>query len=112
MAVSELTWISSSRPKEIENFWIQEYPEIDIASNKIKLLEENGYTLIGYFYLNQDSWIENYYKPIEKRFVTFLNQNNHTKLAKKVVEEYKTEIDFYLRFKEYFNYGFYIAKKD
>ena len=112
LAVSEITWITQSRPKEIEDFWKKEYSEVDIASNKIKQLEKNGYTLIGYFYLSQDSWIENYYKPMEARFETFLKRNNNSELARKVVEDNKAEIDLYQKYKDYYSYGFYIARKN
>jgi len=112
LAVSEITWITQSRPKEIEDFWEKEYSEVDIASNKIKQLEKNGYTLIGYFYLSQDSWIENYYKPMEARFETFLKRNNNSELARKVVEDNKAEIDLYQKYKDYYSYGFYIARKN
>jgi SAM-dependent methyltransferase len=112
LAVSEITWITQSRPKEIEEFWNVEYPEIDTASNKIKQLENNGYTLVGYFYLSQDSWIETYYKPMQARFEKFLKRNNHSELARKVVEEHQAEIDLFQKFKDYYSYGFYIARKN
>lgn len=112
LAVSEITWITQSRPKEIEEFWNSEYPEVDIASNKIKQLESNGYSLVGYFYLSQDSWIETYYKPMQARFENFLKRNNNSELARKVVEDNQAEIDLYQKFKEYYSYGFYIARKN
>lgn len=112
LAVTEITWITNSRPGEIEDFWTQAYPEIDTASNKIKILENNGYSLAGYFYLKQDSWIENYYKPMEARFKPFLERNNHSDLAKKVVDENNAEIELYRKYKEYYSYGFYIARKN
>lgn len=112
LAVSEITWTTNARPKEIEEFWTQEYPEIDKASNKIKQLESNGYTLVGYFYLTENSWIENYYKPLEAKFEDFLRQNDNSELAKKVVEEHKMEMNLYLKYKSYYSYGFYIARKD
>lgn len=111
LAVSEITWITQSRPQEIERFWKAEYPEIDVASNKIKKLESNGYSLVGYFYLSQDSWIKNYYRPMEDRFEAFLKRNNNSELSRKVVDDYKAEIDLYEKFKDYYSYGFYIAKK-
>ncbi|MEN8201322.1 MAG: class I SAM-dependent methyltransferase [Bacteroidota bacterium] len=112
LAVSEITWITSSRPKEIESFWKLEYPEIDLASNKIKILEDKGYTLAGYFYLKQNSWTVNYYKPMEERFESFLERNNNSELARKVVQENKAEIELYDKYKDHYNYGFYIAKKN
>jgi len=112
LALSEITWITNSRPKEIEEFWVQEYPEIDTASKKITLLEENGFTLAGYFNLSKESWIETYYKPMEARFESFLIRNNNSKLARKVVEDNKAEIRLYQKYKDYYSYGFYIARKN
>ncbi|MFV0238276.1 MAG: class I SAM-dependent methyltransferase [Flavobacteriales bacterium] len=112
LAVSEITWTTLSRPKGLEDFWKQEYAEVDTAASKIKILENNGYTLVGYFCLEENSWIENYYKPMESRFEDFLKRNNNTDLAQKIVEENKVEMDFYKKYKDYYSYGFYIAKKN
>lgn len=112
LAVSEITWISNSPPKELEEFWKQEYPEIDTASNKIKILESHGYTLTGYFYLKPESWIHNYHEPLESNFEAFLKRHDYSDLAKKVVEENLVEIELYKKYKDHFSYGFYIARKD
>jgi len=110
LAVSEITWLTDKRPEEIEKHWNSEYPEIDTASNKFKVLEKNGFTPAGYFYLPQSSWLENYYKPIEARFSDFLKRHDHSKAAEKIVENEKKEIQIYKKYKEYLSYGFYIAK--
>ncbi len=112
LAVSEITWLTSTRPKELDKFWTGEYSEIDTASNKIRILEDNGYTLTGYFILNDSSWINNYYEPMEARFEAFLNRNNYSDSAKALVEEHKDEIQLFHDFKDYYNYGFYIARKN
>lgn len=111
LCVSEVTWITDSRPKELEDIWMKEYSEMDKASSKIKILEDNGFTLVGYFYLKQDSWIKNYYEPIKERLLKFLEQHNNSERAKAVVKEYKTEIEYYQKYKDYYSYGFYIARK-
>ncbi len=110
LAVSEITWITNSRPKEIEDFWSREYPAIDLASNKIKILEDCGYVLAGYFYLGASSWIENYYQPMEARFEAFLERNNHSVEAKNLVEEHQREIELHLMYKDFYSYGFYIGQ--
>ena len=111
LCVSEITWISDSRPRKIEEFWKAEYPEIDRASKKINVLENNGYTLMGYFILPQKSWIQNYYQPLEKRFGEFLNRHGHSEAAIRVIASYTEEIRLYHTFKAYYSYGFYIARK-
>jgi len=42
LVVSEITWITDSRPPELQKYWASEYPEIDVASLKIAVLERNG----------------------------------------------------------------------
>ncbi|MFO0361933.1 MAG: hypothetical protein ACK500_08900 [Flavobacteriales bacterium] len=112
LTVSEITWITPQKPKEIEEFWQAEYPEVDTASRQIKQLEDNGYTPVEYFYLGQDSWIENYYKPVQLKFDDFLKHNNQSDLVRKVVQDALAEIDLYLKYKEYYSYGFYIARNN
>ena len=80
--------------------------------SKIAQLEKHGYTLAGYFYLGQDSWMESYYTPLQARFDAFLERNHHSDLAQKVVEAYQAEINFYRQFKAYYSYGFYVAQKN
>ena len=111
LAVSEITWTTNSQPKEIEEYWNKEYPEIDTASNKIRILEENGYSPVGHFILSQNSWMDNYYIPMEKRFSAFLEKHNNSEMARNIVEEHKEEIRKYQKYKDYYSYGFYIAKK-
>ncbi|MBL7472240.1 class I SAM-dependent methyltransferase [Robertkochia sediminum] len=112
LAVSEITWITENRPKAIDDFWNTEYPEISRASKKIKQLEDNGYTLAGYFYLPPESWNDSYYAPMEARFDDYLERNDHAEAAREVVDENRREIALYNEFKDFYSYGFYIARKD
>lgn len=111
IAVSEITWTTNSRPAEIEEHWKKEYPQVDTASNKMKVLEENGFSPVGYFYLPESSWINNYYKPIEDRFDKFLTRHKNNELAQGIVETEKDEIRKYRAYKDNLSYGFYIARK-
>jgi len=112
IAVSEITWITAERPVKIEDFWKTEYPEIDRASGKIQILEENGYSLAGYFYLNKNSWLEKYYYPLEASIEGFLKRHPQKELADKIVKDCKAEQKLYETYSDYFSYGFYVAKKE
>lgn len=112
IALSDITWTTNSRPKEIEHFWNEAYPEIDIATNKIKILEYNGFSLMGYFILNKNSWRRNYYQPLEKGFGNFLKRNSYSKDAQKVIQEHQSEIQLYEKYGDFYNYGFYIGRKN
>ncbi|MEE4195036.1 MAG: SAM-dependent methyltransferase, partial [Anaerolineae bacterium] len=99
------------RPAEIQNYWDQEYPEIDLASAKMGVLEQNGYAPMGYFVLPEHCWLENYYYPLQDRFEDFLNHHGQSTAARAIVEAEKREIELYEKYKAYYSYGVYIARK-
>ena len=111
LIVSEITWLSAARPPELQSHWDGEYPEIDVASAKIGILEQHGYCPEAYFYLPAYCWIENYYRPMQRRFDAFLEQHGRSDQAKGIVEAEKHEIALYEKYSGYYSYGVYIAKK-
>ena len=111
LVVSEITWITAARPAELQKHWDEEYPQIDVASSKIGVLENNGYSPIGYFVLPEHCWLENYYRPMQKRFEDFLARNGNGKEARAIVETENREIELYEKYKTHYSYGVYIARK-
>jgi ubiquinone/menaquinone biosynthesis C-methylase UbiE len=111
LAVSEITWITNARPPELQQYWDAEYPEIATASSKIEILEESGYSPVGYFVLPENCWLENYYRPLQDSFPDFLAKHNDGEGATSIVEAEEKEIALYNKYKSYFSYGVYIAQK-
>ena len=111
MAVSEISWLTATRPAEVEQYWTQKYAEIDTISNKIKVIEESSYLPVAHFVLPEDCWVENYYQPILERSEAFLQKYNYHEEVKHFIEEGRREADIYKRFKDYYSYVFYIIKK-
>ncbi len=111
LVASELTWITASRPREIQDHWQAEYPEVDVASAKLNILEQQGYAPIGYFILPESSWLETYYHPMEDRFDDFLKRHNHSEAAAAIVTAERHEIDLYKTYRDYISYGVYVARK-
>jgi len=111
LVLTEITWLKDNIPAEIKNHWDSEYPEIDTASNKIKVLEKSGYIPIGYFPLLPDCWLDNYYDPLQAGFSSFLERHNHSDAAKNIVATEEKEIALYKQYKDFYSYGVYIAKK-
>lgn len=109
LAVSEITWLTKERPHDLEAHWNAEYPEIAMASEKIKVLEEAGYLLKGYFSLPEACWIENYYTPLEQAFQDFLKRHD-TQEARDIVDAERAEITLYIKHHAHYSYGFYIAQ--
>ena len=111
IALSEITWLTNERPAEIETYWNAEYPEIDNAQGKIKTLYESGYVLIDHFILSEESWLSNYYGPLETELAALKEEHPIEEELIEIIQSYQYEIELYKMFKEYFGYGFYIARK-
>lgn len=111
LAVSELTWITDSRPKELEDFWNGEYAEMNTASGKIRILEEAGYKVLAHFILPDNCWVDNYYVPLMAAHDGFLKKYADNETALHIVETDQQEFDSYKKYKDYYNYAFYIARK-
>ena len=111
LVVSEITWLTADRPSELQEYWNNEYPEIDMASSKTGILEKNGYSPVAYFVLPEHCWLDNYYRPMQDRFEEFLYRNGNSERAQAIVDAEKTEIALYEKHKGYYSYGVYIARK-
>lgn len=111
LVVSEITWLTADRPSELQEYWNNEYPEIDMASSKTGILEKNGYSPVAYFVLPEHCWLANYYRPMQDRFEEFLYRNGNSERAQAIVDAEKTEIALYEKYKGYYSYGVYIARK-
>ncbi|MEM9354805.1 MAG: methyltransferase domain-containing protein [Pseudomonadota bacterium] len=111
LAVSELTWLTDQRPQELDAHWAREYPEVDTASAKLAILEQNGYVPLAYFALTKTSWLEHYYRPLQDRFAAFLSRHGHSEAAQAIVASERREIELYERYADFVSYGYYIAQK-
>lgn len=111
IAVSEASWFTEERPKEIQEYWDNAYPEIDTIPNKVTQLQKAGYIPVAVFILPENCWTDNYYVPQTKIEEAFLNKHHGNPAAEGFIEEIRKEIRLYSQYKEYYGYVFYIGKK-
>ena len=111
MVISEITWLTPTRPLEIDEHWQAEYPEIDTAASKITVLEDAGLALRGYFVLSEAAWEKHYYQPMEERMAAFLARHDNSNVSQGIVDAERREIDLYRAYKAHYGYGMYIAQR-
>jgi len=111
IAVSEVSWFTQERPAEIEEFWLDAYPEIDTIPVKIAQMQKAGYIPIASFILPENCWIDYFYAPQVKAQEIFLEKNAGNKSAVEFIANQRHETKLYYRYKEYYGYVFYIGKK-
>lgn len=111
IAVSEASWFTEERPKEIEDFWQEAYPGIDTIPNKVAQMQRAGYVPMASFILPEICWTEHFYDPQVEAQVAFLKKHVGNRAAEDFIKNQRHETQLYYKYKEYYGYVFYIGKK-
>lgn len=111
IAVSESSWFTGERPAEIHDFWMSVYPEIDTIPRKVAQIQEAGYIPVVTFILPEICWTEHYYTPLAKVREEFCQKYAGNKIVEELMRFQHHEAELYYKYKEFYGYVFYIAKK-
>ena len=111
IAVSESAWFTEERPAEIHDFWMEAYPEIDTIPNQVARIQKAGYLLVASFILPTTCWTDHYYAPLVKAREKFTAKYPGNKTAEELISSSRHEEELYRKYKEFYGYVFYIAKK-
>lgn len=111
IAVSESSWFTEERPAEIHDFWMEAYPQIDTIPNQVALIQKAGYLPVASFILPETCWTDHYFAPLVKAREKFLAKYPGNKTAEELVAMSHHEEVLYRKYKEFYGYVFYIAKK-
>jgi len=111
IAVSEASWFTEERPAEIDTFWQDAYPEIDLISNKVAQMQKAGYLPLATFILPENCWTEHFYAPQVSAQKAFLKKYAGNKMAEGFIANQEHEEYLYEKYKAYYGYVFYIGKK-
>lgn len=111
VAVSEVSWFTGKRPAEIDDYWMDAYPELDTIPNKIAQMQKAGYIPVASFILPENCWTEHFYAPQVEAQKIFLEKNAGNKSAIEFIASEQRESQMYYKYKEYYGYVFYIGKK-
>lgn len=110
IAVSEGTWFTDERPAEIEDFWMNNYPEINTIPAKVAQMQAAGYVPVATFVNPDSDWMD-YFKPHYAAGEAFLAKYPDSEMARDLVINQRRETELYKKYKKYYGYVFYIGKK-
>lgn len=111
IAISESSWLTNERPDEIHNFWMELYPEIDTIPNQMTKLYAAGYLPVATFVLPENCWTTHYHIPQQAVQEMFLKKYAGNKTAEEFIAFQQHEAEMYRRYKKFYGYTFFIAKK-
>lgn len=111
IAVSESSWFTDERPAEINDYWMDAYPEIDTIPNQVARIQKAGYLPVATFILPENCWTEHYFARKEAAREIFLDKYAGNKAAEEFMALQPREEELYRKYKEFYGYVFFIAKK-
>lgn len=111
IAVTESSWFIENRPAEIENYCIPHFPEMNTISNKVAQIQTAGYMPVATFILPETCWTDHYFTPMIRAQKMFLDKYAGNKTAEEFVELQRYDAEMYRKYKEFYGYVFFIAKK-
>lgn len=111
IAVSESSWFTDERPAEINKFWVDAYPEIDTIPNQVAKIHKAGYLPVATFIFPENCWTEHYFASKMKAQEIFLTKYAGNTSAEELVSSQSYEEELYRKYKKFYGYTFFIAKK-
>lgn len=111
IAVSEVSWFTDERPTEINEFWMDAYPEINTIPNNVEIMQKTGYIPVATFILPENCWTKHFYAPQVAAQKLFLAKHVGNKVAKDFIANQRHETQLYYKHKAFYGYVFYIGKK-
>lgn len=111
IAVTESSWFTEERPAEIQDFWMEAYPEIDTIPHQVAQVQKAGYLPVATFILPSSCWTDHYFAPLVKAREKFLAKYAGDKAAEKLVAFSCYEEEIYRKYQAFYGYAFFIAQK-
>ena len=111
VAVSEASWFTEERPAEINDFWMDAYPEIDTIPNNVAVMQKAGYIPVATFVLPENCWTDHFYAPQVEAQEAFLKKYAGNRTVEELIASQRHEAQLYNKHKACYGYVFYIGKK-
>lgn len=111
IAVTEVSWFTEERPSEINDFWLDAYPEIDTIPRKVAQMQQTGYLPVATFVLPENCWTEHFYAPQAIAQENFLKKYAGNSTVESLIASQRHEAQLFDKYKAYYGYVFYIGKK-
>ncbi len=111
IAVSESSWFTDKRPAEINDFWMEAYPEMDTLPHQVNKVYQAGYLPVATFILPENCWTEHYFTSKIAAQEIFLAKHAGNPIAEEFCALQFHEDVLYRKYRQYYGYVFFIAQK-
>ncbi len=108
VVVTELTWLNSSVPAAVREFFCNGYPDMKTNDENIRIAIESGYRVLDTVVLPKASWVEDYYDVLKPRAESLLNHEDSE--VKGLAQETLKEIEIFQVSEGSYGYVFYVLQ--
>ena len=110
VVVSDLCWLTDSRPDEVDDYWAQGYPDITTINGRLRSFGPAGYECTAHFVLPPEGWTDEYYTPIRQRSADFLRAHGGDADVAAFLDSGLEEARLYDRFGDYYSYVYFVLR--
>jgi SAM-dependent methyltransferase len=108
IAVTEISWLTSEPPQELQEFWGSAYPAMRSVQGNLQAAAGAGFKEIDHFVLPDSDWWDGYYSYLEHRLALFRRDFGEHPGAESLALGTEREISLFRRFSEHYGYVFYL----
>jgi hypothetical protein len=108
LVVSDLCWLTDTRPDEIAAYWAEDYPDMATIPQRLEDAKNCDYRVINHFTMPPKCWTEGYYEPIRKRSPAFAEKYDGNEEVREMLDMGLNEANMYDKYGEYYGYVFFI----
>ncbi len=110
VAVTELSWTKPDPPKEVLDYWLEQYPGVASVEENLRRLDAAGYAEVGHFAVPDSAWWDSYYHPMERRVAELRKKYEGNPATQHVLDTELTEVDMYRKYCDWYGYVFYVMR--
>ena len=110
MVIHDVAWLRPDPPEEISEYWRRTCPEITTVDQRLEMIRECGYDIIGSFELPEDEWWDEYYGPLEKRIQSFSVKYADNPAVMSVLDKERREVEFFKKSKKWYGSAFFVLQ--
>jgi SAM-dependent methyltransferase len=111
VAVTDACWTTPNTPTEIINYFAGLYPGMLSVDECLKAIDRAGYRLLHHYTLPKESWLTEYYNPLEAEIARQRTTHAGDPQAMELLESLQLEVDMYHKYSDHYGYVFYIMQK-
>jgi hypothetical protein len=109
-AVTDVCWLTDSRPSACVEFWQNEYPGLATIPENLRRAHDAGYRVVDHFILPPRTWWNGFYTPLEDRIKVRRKRWRHMPDAQALLRAVQQEIDLLREYPGVYGYVFFVLR--